>query len=369
MREVVERLLRAERPILLAGSGVVQSGAWQELTALAEALSVPVATTAGGKGAISEEHDLALGAVGRYSRKVANDLIRQADCVVVIGSRLGGLATDGWQLFPAGTQIVHIDVDWRVMGHNYREAQSVLADAKTALAEAVAIVDEHGHRLTRTPWARTVAEQVAQWRTEVVRMADEEPSDGIHPARVVAALRDVLAPDDVIVADTGYMAAWTSALFPVTAGRNALRAAGSLGWGYPAALGATRAAGDRRVVALVGDGGIGYHIGELETALRNDIPTVAVVLNNRCLAFEYHDQRYLWNNRIVPQVNDFHDVDYGAVARTYGAYGARVEDGAQLTDAIKEALDSGRPAIVDVVTTREFLAPVSVFEKVAPRRV
>jgi acetolactate synthase I/II/III large subunit len=369
MREVVERLLRAQRPLLLAGNGVMLSSAWDELTALAEALSVPVVTSAGGKGAISEDSDLAVGVVGRYSRKVANDVVRSADCVVVVGSRLGGLVTDGWQLLPAGAEIVHIDTDWKVLGHNYREAQSIVADAKAALAEAASIVEQSGYSRPRTPWARSVAEQVARWRSEAARMAEEEPSDGIHPARVVAAVRDVLGPADVVVADTGYMAAWAAVVFPVQAGRTLLRAAGSLGWGFPAALGATLAAGDRRVVALVGDGGIGYHIGELETALRCDIPTVAVVLNNRCLAFEYHDQRYLWNNRIVPQVNDFHDVDYGAVARAYGAHGSRVVDGEQLTDALKDALASGKPAIVDVVTTREVPGPVTVFEGSVPRRV
>lgn len=369
MREVVQRLLAAERPVLLAGSGVMLSEAWEEFSSFADALSVPVVTSMGGKGAIAEESDLAVGLIGRYSRKVANDVVGEADCVLAIGSRLGGLVTDAWQVLPDEAAILHIDADPAILGHNYREELSVLADAKLALQEGLAVAGELGGQRARTAWARSVAERVQRWREEVARYEDEEPGDGIHPARVISALRAALSPDDIVVADTGYMAAWTGALFPVHVGRNFIRAAGSLGWAYPAALGAALAAPGRRTVAVIGDGGIGYHIGELETAIRAKIPAVAVVLNNGALAFEYHAQRYLWGGRVIPEVNDFHDVDYAAVARAYGAHGSRVTDPAKLPGVLKEALEMNEPAVIDVVVSKEAMAPVRNFERIMARSV
>lgn len=368
MREVVQRLLTAERPVLLAGSGVMLAGAWEEFSSFADALSVPVVTSMGGKGAISEDSDLAVGLIGRYSRKVANDVVAEADCILAIGSRLGGLVTDAWQVLPQEAAILHIDADPTMLGHNYREELSVLADAKLALQEGLAAAGELGHR-PRTAWARSVAERVQHWRGEVARYEGDEPADGIHPARVMSALRSALSPDDIVVADTGYMAAWTGALFPVHAGRNFIRAAGSLGWAYPAALGAALAAPGRRTVAVIGDGGIGYHIGEIETAIRAKIPVVAVVLNNGALAFEYHAQRYLWGGRVIPEVNDFHDVDYAAVARAYGAHGSRVTDPAKLPGVLKEALELNVPTVIDVVVSKEAMAPVRNFERVMARSV
>jgi acetolactate synthase-1/2/3 large subunit len=369
MREVVQRLLAAQRPVLLAGSGVMLSEAWDEFSSFADALSVPVVTSMGGKGAISEESDLAVGLIGRYSRKVANDVVGEADCVLAIGSRLGGLVTDAWQVLPGEAAILHIDADPVILGHNYREELSVLADAKLALREGLAVAGELGGQRPRTAWARSVAERVQRWREAVARYEDEEPGDGIHPARVISALRAALSPDDIVVADTGYMAAWTGALFPVHAGRNFIRAAGSLGWAYPAALGAALAAPGRRTVAVIGDGGIGYHIGEVETAIRAKIPAVAVVLNNGALAFEYHAQRYLWGGRVIPEVNDFHDVDYAAVARAYGAHGSRVTDPAKLPGVLKEALATNEPTVIDVVVSKEAMAPVRNFERIMARSV
>jgi acetolactate synthase-1/2/3 large subunit len=134
-------------------------------------------------------------------------------------------------------------------------------------------------------------------------------------------------------------------------------------------LGAALAAPDRRAVAVIGDGGIAYHIGELETAIRCGIPTVAILLNNRSLAFEYHSQRYLWGGRVLPDVDDFYDVDYAAVARAFGAHGSRVEEDGQLSDALKQAMAADKPAIVDVVVSKEAMAPVRNFERAVPRTV
>lgn len=369
MAAVLERLSAAERPLILAGGGVVVSEAWEDLTHFAEALRIPVVTSLAGKGSIDEEHELAVGLVGRYSRKVANDVLGEADCILAIGTRLGGMVTDSWRTISAGTAILHIDVDARVLAYNYREDLSVVADAKLALQEGLALARERHAHVSNRAWASSVTGRVAEWKAEAVRWAGEEPADGVHPARVIEELHKVLSRDDVIVADTGYMAAWAGALYPVAPGRNFIRAAGSLGWAYPAALGAALATPGRRTVAVTGDGGMGYHLSELETAVRCGIPAVAVILNNQSLAFEDHIQRHLWDGRVISEVNDFAPVDFAAVARAFGAHGVRVESADELPEALAAALQAGGPAVVDVAISKAAIGPVTNYEHVIERAV
>jgi acetolactate synthase I/II/III large subunit len=367
---LVDALLSAQRPVLIAGNGVLISQAWEELQTLAELLSLPVATSMGGKGAISEEHELALGIVGRYSRKTTNDIVRECDLALVIGCQLGALATDSYTVPSSQTRILHIDTDTNVLGAIYREEISVLADAKLALQAMIDEVRRRGSEQGRSAWARSTFVRMQNWKEHVQQTATRAPGNPIHPATAIQALRAALRPEDIVVADTGYMGAWTGALYPVTApGRTFLRAAGSLGWAFPAALGATLAAPDKHVVCVSGDGGIGYHIGEIETALRYNIPTTVVILNNVMYAYEYHGQKYLWDNKIISQVNDFVDVDYSAVARAFGANGERITDARDLPGALHDALHANKLTVLDVMVDKEASAPVTTFETVVERTI
>jgi acetolactate synthase-1/2/3 large subunit len=352
---LVEQLAKAEKPLIVAGKGVVYSEAWDELTRFAEALSIPVATSLGGKGAIDEMNDLAVGVIGRNSRKVGNDTVRGCDAVLAIGTRLGGLATHRWQLPFHEKKIFHIDCDAEILGHNYKTDVSVVADAKLALAAALAIAKERG--LTRGPsaWTKQVIQNIRTWRDYAASYARDQKVDGIHPAEVISTLRKVMAPNDIIGADTGAHGGWVGGLFPVAAGKTMVRANGSLGWVFPGAMGAALADPSRRTVAVSGDGGMLYHIAEFETALRCNIPVVVVVLNNACLASEYHSEKK--KGRVVHSVVDFRDVDFGAVARAFGAHGATVEDSKDLESAIRGALASNMPALVDVKVSKEAESP------------
>jgi acetolactate synthase-1/2/3 large subunit len=370
VRAAADVLLAGERPVIVAGNGVLLSGAWAELLRVAELASVPVATTMGGKGTIVDDHDLSLGVIGRYSRKVANDLVSEADVALVVGCRLGGLATDSWRRPSRGARIIHLDADPTVLGATYREEVGIVADAKLGLAALADELAGRGPARPRSSWAEQAAGRVSSWRDEVAKAALSSRPGALHPAAVLAELRDTMDPADILVADTGYMGAWTGALFPVTEpGRYYLRAAGSLGWAFPAAIGAALGAPDQRVVCVSGDGGIGYHLMELETALRCGVRLTVVVLDNRSLAFEYHEQRYLYHDRIVPSVNDFRDVDYAAVARAMGADGIRVSEPGDVGPALREAAKADGPVLVDVLIDKEVHAPVSVFERVLPRVV
>jgi acetolactate synthase-1/2/3 large subunit len=362
-------LAAAERPVILAGGGVLISGAWDELTAFAEALGIPVVTSMAGKGSIADTHELAVGVAGRYSRKVANSVLGECDFCLAVGTQLGSITTDVFTLPGKAAKVVHVDIDPTVLGRTYREDVSIAADAKSALAAfAEAARDIRPNRWT--DWARRVQSQVAGWRANFKKLSGVKLIEAaINPRHAILRIGEFLGEDDILVADTGYMAAWTSTMVERNKpGRLGLRAAGSLGWAFPAAMGAKLVAPDRRVVCLTGDGGIGYHLADMETALRLNLPTVTVVMNNSSLAFEYHVQKWVVGE-MCPEASEFRDTDYAAIARAFGAHGERVTAPDEIAPALRRAADSDKPALVDLVVSREIPPPVSRYEKAGVREL
>lgn len=370
---VVRALTSASRPVILAGTGVHQSGAHDALRRLAERLGIPVATSSGGKGAIADNHELALGTVGRYSRKYANAAVRDADAVLAIGTSLGGLVTDSYKLVTPDAFLIHVTIDPEVIGLNFAPNLPIVADARTFLETVLAAAE----RMEALPVASSpaylaaLADAKSAWQMQRASLASRDGADGgpMRPEAIMAALDERLPSDAIVVADTGYSAAWAGVLADVKqAGRNFLRADGSLGWAFPASLGAQMAAPDRQVVCVTGDGGIGYHLTDIETALRHQLPVTVVILNNGTLAFEEHVQDLLYGH-VVPDVDRFVDVDYGAVARTFGARGFRVTNAADFRAALDVAFERRGPTIIDAMIDREALGPVTRYDRVREREL
>jgi acetolactate synthase-1/2/3 large subunit len=372
VERAIALLASAEKPALIAGGGVILSEAWQELTALAEALNIPVVTTMAGKGSIADTHPLAVGVCGRYSRKVANDTLAGADFCLAIGTKLSSMGTNVFQYPGKGTRIVHIDLDPNSLGRTYREELSMVGDAREALVklrEAASAGKVTGSKWAA--WTKQVQGSVAAWQKDLERNSSEPMHEGrLNPYHIMRLIDQHVGGDDVLVADTGYMAAWAvTVLQQKKPGRNTLRAAGSLGWAFPAAFGAKLAVGPkRRVFGLTGDGGLGYHISELETALRLKLPVVHIVMNNCSLAFEYHVQKYV-HKEMCPEASEFLDVQFADVARAFGAHGERVTSADQFIPALRSAEESGKPAIVDVVVSRELPPPVTRYEAAGLRKI
>jgi acetolactate synthase-1/2/3 large subunit len=362
---LLDTLLSAERPVMLAGHGTILSQAWEELAAVAQALSIPVATTLGGKGSIDESSRLAVGVVGRYSRRVANQTLADADLVLVLGSRLGGLATNAWSIPRPGTRIVQVDTDPVAIGMNFPPELGIVADVRACLQALRAEIQARGARPATTDWADRVAGEVRAWRVHAQDLAGVDPGDGIHPARVIEDLRARVAPNDQLVVDTGAVGAWAGTLFPVAAGNPLVRSAGSLGWAFPGSLGAAMADPSRRTVCLVGDGGLLYHLGELETAVRQQVPIMVVVLNNRAFASEHHLLINKWG-RELPEVTDFHDVDLVAIAEGFGVRGLTVSEPGDVGEALATAYREDGPVLVDCRVSKAAEAPGEVFRGDSP---
>ncbi len=360
MQAAVDLLSAAERPVIVAGGGVRASGAGKALVALAEALQIPVATSLNGKDSMPSDHPLSVGVVGTYSRASANRTVSAADLVCFIGSETGGMTTHFWQVPEFGRRTIHIDIDPEAIGRNYTPEVGIQGDARSVLDAMRSLIDTPA---SPTTWSEAAAKAVRDWHGDHVAelTSDQVP---IRPERLCAELT-ANAPDDaIIVVDTGHAGMWMGGMYDVRAEQSYLRSAGHLGWAFPAALGAKCGAPERPVLCFTGDSGFWYHLSEIETAVRWDIPAVILVNNNsggnqskrgfdRAYGGEQTEQgaKELWH---------FTDVNFAAIAEQMGALGIRVERPGDLAGAIERGLTSGRPTIIDVVTDIDALAPLAV---------
>ena len=317
----------------------------------------------GGKTTLPAHHPLNAGTAGRYAAKVANEVAHEADCVLVVGSRLGGLATDGYSIPAPEAEVLQIDIDPAVFDLSHPAEVRLLADARLALEALGGELD----RLDIAGWTESVRSRVAAWRVALDALMAKPGGNGLTPPQVLSVLAR-RADSFTLVADTGYAAAWTGVMFPTARPGSFYRAVGSLGWAVPASLGVQMARREK-VVCLTGDGGFGYHLPELETAARLKLPVVFAVLNNGCLAFEYHEQKYRHQGRVIPEANDFADTDYAAVARGLGARAERVDDLDGLERAFDAALAADGPVLLDIVADREPVPPVTNYDSVLDREV
>ena len=351
--QAARALAGAERPVIVAGGGVTASQAQREVVELAEALSIPVATSLNAKGTIPDSHPLAVGVVGTYSRWCTNRVVYEADLVLFIGSHTGSQVTNEWQIPKPGTPVLQIDIDPSQLGRNYPIQVSLHGDAKATTRR---LIEAAKRGSDRAAWLSRVRSLVREWRAEVAPRARSEAVP-IIPERLCTEITAFLGEDSMLVSDTGHAGIWTASMVDLNRPRQAyLRCAGSLGWGLPAAIGAKLAAPDKLVVCFTGDGGFWYHLAEIETAVRYDVPVVIVVNNNSGLIQDRagDDRAYAR----VPGTDSsalwrFNTVDLAAVAGAMGAYTVRVEQPGEIQDALQQAAAAGRPAVVDVVTDPE----------------
>lgn len=349
VKRAAEAIVGAKRPVIVAGGGVRVSGAAAEVVALAEKRSIPVATSVNGKDTIAENHPLSVGVVGSYSVRSANQVVSEADLVIYIGSNTGDQVTYSWQVPPPGTPVVQIDINPAEIGRSYGGAIGIVGDARLAVARLADALDAgSGH----DAWQQRVQALVSRWRDDVepLRRSDDVP---IRPERLCKELSDVLPENAVLVADTGYSAIWTATMVHLNhPGQTYIRAAGSLGWSFPAALGAKCAAPDRPVMCFCGDGAFWYHLSELETARRYGINTVTVINNNGGLAQGIPDIEGVYGDRPgnPQELYEFESVNFARLAQEMGCNGVRVEDPDHISGALQDALAADAPTVVEVMT-------------------
>ncbi|MGB6663126.1 MAG: thiamine pyrophosphate-dependent enzyme, partial [Xanthobacteraceae bacterium] len=348
--------------VIVAGGGVRASGAAAELIALAEALQIPVATSLNGKDSIPANHPLSVGVVGTYSRESANRIVNTADLVCFVGTETGGMTTHFWAVPKIGTQAIQIDIEPEALGRNYPLAAAINGDAKVTLTKMLSACDR-STGAKREAWIAQAANVCSEWQAKY-KAALNSDAVPIRPERLCHELTQHVPDNAIVVVDTGHAGMWMGGMYDLTSPQqNYMRSAGHLGWAFPAGLGAKCACPERPVVTFTGDAGFWYHLGEVETAVRWNINAVTVVNNNgggnqskrgfdRVYGGEQTQKaRELWT---------FSKMNFARLAEDMGAFGIRVEKAADFPAALAKALAANRPAVIDVVTDIEVLAPTAV---------
>jgi acetolactate synthase-1/2/3 large subunit len=353
-------LKEAERPVIVVGGGARWSGAGAEVLKFAEILSIPVAASLNAYALIPDNHPFYIGVPGTYSRSCANKILMRADLVLYIGSQTGGQLTHFWKIPPAGTPVIQIGIDPSDLGRNYPNRVSLLGDAKVALQSlSQAVAGDAGNRRRKDSWIAETRAAVKEWRTEVQPLRDSNAVP-IRPERIMKEVGDWLPEDTIVVCDTGHAGMWSAQQLWVSKPWDFIRAAGSLGWAFPASLGAKCAMPKKPVVCFTGDGGFWYHLQELETAVRCGIPTVTIVNNNNSLNQETTIFQHAYGGKPSKKQGEmwhFSKVDFAAIAESLGALGIRVTKPGELRSALDRAISSGRPAVVEVQSDIEALSP------------
>ena len=360
--KIVRALLDAKTPVVYAGGGVLLAQAADEMRELAEHLSLPVAHTLMGKGALPDDHPLILGMTGFWGTKYINDKCKGADWILALGTRFSEADCSSWEdkytfRFPP-TKLIHIDIDPSEIGRNYPAAIGAVADLK----EALKVLNRVARKIAPKGVKREklVAEMAANRRKFVDgnRRAMQSDAWPMRPERILADLREVLPRDAILCTDVGWNKNGVGQQFPIYTPGSILTPGGfaTMGFGSPAALGAKVAQPGRVVVALVGDGGFGQNPAALATAFEEDIAVVWVIMNNHAfgtiagLEAAHYGTTF---GTVFEKDGKSWSPDYAAIARAYGVEGVKVASAAELKPALAKAIKSKKPVVIDVFMKNE----------------
>jgi acetolactate synthase-1/2/3 large subunit len=350
---IVTILAAAERPVLYAGGGVLSARASDELAALAEALELPIAHSLMGKGVVREDHPLLLGMTGFWGTPIANEKCRTADVILAVGTRFAEANSSSWDprftFNMPPTRLIHVDVDEAEIGRNFPTELGVVADAKhalAALATAARGVKPRSRGSLRLEIAQGRRAFAANW-------ADQYSSDQypMRPERILSELRQAVPEDGYIVTDVGWNKNGVGQQFPITVPGTFITPSGlaTMGFGPAAALGVKLGQPDRAVVALVGDGAFGSNPSVVATAMEAGLGVVWLVMDNAAFGTiaGLTNMHYGWEFGCLFEVDGTrYRTDFAQMAKGYGADGVFIRAADELGPALRAALASGRPTVI-----------------------
>jgi acetolactate synthase-1/2/3 large subunit len=354
IKKALGLIIGSERPIILAGGGVIASNASAELVKLAELIMAPVATSLMGKGSIPETHPLSLGMLGMHGRGEANNAAEEADLIIAVGMRFSDRSTGRLEEFGKNAKIIHIDIDPAEIGKNIKVDVPIVADAKKTLSTLHQKLSEVGSKRWENEWTKRVRELKGKFASNY-----SEEKDGLRPGKLMKILRSIIPGNAIVTTGVGQNQMWAALHFQVLEPRTFVTSGGlgAMGFGLPASIGAKVASPNRPVFNVDGDGGFIMTEQDLATAVSEGIPTVSIIMNNRVLGMVRQWQCMFCNKRYSH--TDLGKVpDFVKLAEAYGAEGVRIESYREFESAIKKGLKAEMPVVLDV--------PISPDEKVYP---
>jgi len=371
--EAVERaldlLLKAKRPLVLAGGGVILSDASKELAAFAEHTNIPVYSSFMGKGALSARHPLHLGIAGCWGEYPATEATRNADVILALGCRFSDIHCSSWvpgytyNIPP--TKLIHVDIDSQEIGRNYPTEIGIVGDAREVLCQLLELAEKRGPKRERSPWNDQVEAYKEEWSNfiEPEKASDAVPID---PRRLIGDMRRVAPESTLMITDTGNHQTWVEQYWDVYEPRSVFTPGGfaGMGFGTYGVLGMKLARPDRPAVCVTSDGSFMMFPGAVATATEHDIPVVWVILNNytigviRDLQRFYMDGREIGTSFIKHSTGEFWNPDFAKMAEAMGAGAISVDQPGDIAEAFEVALAAGKPYVLDVKVNRDTAVPL-----------
>ena len=346
INKACEMILKAEKPMIMAGGGVILSGAFSELQTLAELLSIPVVTTFKGKGAFPENHPLALGPIGMHGHAEANKMVQEADCILAIGARFSDRTVGRFDEFGKDINVIHFDVDPAEIGKNKSVNAAVIGDVKSSLRSLIKLIPKN---------FKTSDEISKLWlgrKRELVNYYEDSIKDysrDITAKKALKKLREILPADGIVTTEVGQCQMWASLHFDVISPGTFFSSTGlgTMGFGFPASIGAKAARNNVPVVDIAGDGSFNMTENSLAVSVLEELPVIVFLLNNQMLGMVAQWQRTFYNRR-YSGVHQKNCPDYCKLAESYGAQAYRIGSMAELDKALKVAVKSDVATVIDI---------------------
>jgi acetolactate synthase-1/2/3 large subunit len=354
VKRAADMILNSKKPVILAGGGVILSGSSEELLKLSKIVGAPVTTTLMGKGAFPEDNPFSLGMLGMHGRKVSNLLVDECDCLIAIGCRFSDRTTGLISEFAKNAKIVHIDVDPAEIGKNVDVDVPIVGDAKIILSNLIRVVEREKNNANQSPWIKHV---LNFRKTCIPRLSfDDIP---LKPQQVIKELSEAITDDTIVTTDVGQNQMWMAHYFTSRNPRKFISSGGlgTMGFGFPAAMGAKIAMPDSDVVAVCGDGGFLMVCQDLATIKEYDIPVVICVLDNRHLGMVAQWQKLFYDKR-MSHTHLGQSPDFVKLAESFGVSAERVERPGEMRETVKNAIRSGEPYLIDVIIDPEEILPM-----------
>ena len=360
LERAVETMTKAERPIIMAGGGVILSGAFSELQALAELLMAPVVTTFKGKGSFPENHPLAMGPIGMHGHAEANKIIIEADCIIAIGARFSDRSVGRFDEFGKGMTIIHMDVDPAEIGKNKAADIAIVGDVKSSLRTVVKMLAKRTmmKKDADNPWLKRRKELI-DYYTDTIK----DYPRGLTAKKALKKLREVLSPDAIVTTEVGQCQMWASLHFDVISPGTFFSSTGlgTMGFGFPASIGAKAAMPQSTVVDIAGDGSFNMTENSLAVSVLESLPVIVFLMNNDMLGMVAQWQRTFYKRRYMG-VHQKNCPDYVKIAEAYGAQGIRAQSIEELEKALKKAFNTEVATVIDISIDPEedvypFVAP------------